>query len=704
MRWIIGVGVLALVLAVAAGCKQQIFLHECDYDHYRDLMPLSLETKPYSIMPTDVVVCPTPTTVDDPDRPARYISLAECLAIALERGNVGEGSPNTLLQRGAIQQNASDNIRVLAIQPAITAAGIDLSLSKFDTSWNTSVSWNNVDRPVGTPLDTFQTGASGLNAIAQSAANFTTGFAKPLPTGGVAGITFATDYEFTNLPARVNPAYRPALQFQFEQPLLQFFGTEINQLLSFHPGTQVLRRADFLPLLNNRLLNPTQEGILIQRVRFDQERAEFERQVNLLLLNVESAYWTLYGAYWTLFAQEQGLRFAYEAWKITYEQFKVGRKSETELAQARAQYELFRSQRLAALGTGGGGGGVQPLSVASQPGVLEAERQLRNVLNLPIEDGTRLVPVDAPTLAPYRPDWNTAVNQSLSLRPELIMAREELKIRQMNLIVQKNALLPDLRSFANYDINGIGTRLDGAGTNNAFRSLASNHFNNWEVGLAFQVPIGFRAAHAGVRRARLELAQSYALLKEQELRTERSLAVPYRLLFELHEQIGMQRSQREAVAQQLRGRFEEVRAGRGTLDILLESQRLWANALSTEYNFIIQYNIQLANFEFNKGTIRQHNNVEIGEGPLPGCAEIRAVEHERERTKALVLAERKNPVLYESSIPDDGHPDMPALPFGVAPALPSLTEQAPPVPPPPPPIPAAPERLKAPQPLDADKK
>ncbi|HXG12498.1 MAG TPA: TolC family protein [Gemmataceae bacterium] len=679
MRWITGVGALALALAMVAGCKQQCFIHECDYDHYRELMPAWLECQPASILPTEVAPSPPPATIFDPDRPPRYISLAECIAIALERGNTGENNPNSLLSLPALRfaggtVNGSDNIRVLALAPARAGAAIDLALSKFDAQWITSMVWNNVDRPVGTPLDTFQAGATGVGAIEQQEASLATGLVKPLPTGGLAGITFTTDYQLTNLPARVNPSYRPALQFALEQPLLQFFGTEINQLLPFHPG---LRN---LPLRFNQRLLTVEDGILVARLRFDQERAEFERRIQTMLLNVESAYWTLYGAYWTLFAQEQGLRFAYEAWKITYEQFKVGRKSETELAQARAQYELFRSQRLAALGTGGGGGGVQPLQVAQQPGVLEAERQLRNLLNLPIEDGTRLVPCDAPTLAPYRPDWHTALNQALALRPELIMARQELKTRQLNLILQRNFLLPDLRGFATYDINAIGNRLDGPMLDNAFRNLASNHFNNWQLGLSLEMPLGFRAAHTNVRRAKLELAQAYNSLKEQELRTERALAVPYRLLFELHEQIQMARSQREATAQQLRGRFEEVRAGRGTLDILLEAQRLWANALSTEFNFIVQYNIALANFEFSKGTILQHNNVYIAEGPLPHCAQVRAVEHERERTKALVLKERSNPVFFQPCCPectDCPVPILPQLPPDAAPSLPALMEKAP---------------------------
>ena len=40
-------------------------------------------------------------------------------------------------------------------------------------------------------------------------------------------------------------------------------------------------------------------------------------QVNVMLLNVETAYWNLYGSYWVLYAREQALRQAFEAWSGT---------------------------------------------------------------------------------------------------------------------------------------------------------------------------------------------------------------------------------------------------------------------------------------------------------------------------------------------------------------------------------------------------
>src|SRR5262249_50363056 len=161
------------------------------------------------------------------------------------------------------------------------------------------------------------------------AANFSTGIIKPLPSGGTAGITFSNAYQLTNLPSRINPSYQPALQFSFEQPLLQGFGVEINQLRPALPGS-ILNPGAFA-------LQTTPEGILGTRIRYDNSRIEFERLVHQMVVNVEVAYWNLYGSYWNLYAQEAALRQAYTAWRILRTRFEAGKANTAEVAQARGQ-------------------------------------------------------------------------------------------------------------------------------------------------------------------------------------------------------------------------------------------------------------------------------------------------------------------------------------------------------------------------------
>jgi outer membrane protein TolC len=665
MRWKTIVAGLALALASAVGCKQQCFLAECDYDHYvKDLtLPPNLPCDPsVSVIPSTSQIA-APATVTSPERTVRYMSLAEAIAMSLELGTPGSPqlngttNPNLLTFAGRAVFDSQPNIRALSLDPAAVAADIDASLSKFDARWISSMTWSVTDEPTGNNvLQSFQNGDH---------ATLTSSLLKPLPTGGVAGITFSTVYTNLTQPTAgiVNPSYRPNLQFQFEQPLLQGFGVEINQLRSVHPGSVLT------PFQTNPLAERASggvEGILITRIRFDQQRAEFEFFVNTMVVNVEVAYWNLYGSYWALYSREQALRQAFEAWKINRERFEAGRIAIQDVAQTRQQYELFRAQRLQALGT-----------------VIDNERNLRTLVGLPIEDGTRLVPVDTPTLAPYQPDWSTSINEALALRPELVIARQDVKFRQLDLRNVEDALKPDLRFTSTYNISSIGTHLDGgpSDVNNAFSNLAKDQFNDWSLGLRLDVPIGFRDAHAAIRTARLNLARSYITLKDQEAKTHQFLGQQYSNLIEFYELIRAQRAQREAAAVQLGARFKEFLAGRGTLDFLLEAQRVWADALRDEFNAIYQYNSAIATFEYAKGTLLQHDNVIIGEGALPHCAQERAVEHERERTKALVLFERAQPVNHCNFAGADGIvPGVPDISSASLPSVPSLLASQPAVP------------------------
>ena len=664
MRWKSAVVSLALAGTALTGCKQQIFMTECDLKCAGGALHAGLEGNPEaSILPaTDIGNMRAPATVNDPDRPIRYMTLAEAIAMAMEHGTIGSQNPSVDFGASILSDSlvtfsnrsvfGSDSIRAFALDPANTGADIDSSLAKFDTRWVSSLTYNNQDQPIGTALQNFQAGgnANSLRGIQSQQAALSTQLIKPLPSGGVAGITFRTDYEFSNLPARVNPSYRPTLQFQFEQPLLQGFGVEMNQLRSAHPGS----------VLTPFSTASRTEGILLTRIRFDQQRAEFERQVHFMLLNVEVAYWNLYGQYWNLYSRESALRQAYEAWKINSAKFQAGRVSIADLSQARGQYELFRGQRIQALDQ-----------------VLESERQLRGLLGLPIEDGQRVVPADTPNLAPYQPDWALSLQEALALRPELILAREDLKARQLDVRLAKDSLRPDLRFTATYDSNGIGTRLDGPKDDNALRNLSGNHFNNWTMGFRADIPLGWRDAYSSLHVSRLNLARSFVVLQDQEKKTAQYLAAQYRDLATNYAEIEAFRAQREAFAKQLQARFQELLAGRDTLDRLLEAQRFWADALSQEYQFIVRYNNALARFEFAKGTIMAHDNVVISEGQLPQCAQVRAVEHERERAKAIVLREREKPFTHPKWNTEKENIELPEPSSTSGTSLPSMMEKLP---------------------------
>lgn len=638
-RWIKGVLAGLLAVGPTGGCKHQLFMDPADYrDAVMSALPRDLEYRPHDpIIPGQVEKLGGVVTVNDLTRQHRPITLKECIAIALEQGNTGiQSATNPGLKVDALERQIgqsisnSDAVRVFALDPGLAASDLERSLSKFDTRWVSSMTWQKVDQPTAAQFLSFQN--------ARDVARLDSTLFKPLPTGGVAGITFSTDYSsFNQIPPNqrnsfVNPNYTPRLQFTFEQPLLRLFGVEVNQLSPQHPGSQLLN------------IQPTggqgTEGILISRIRLDQRRADFDVQVNFMLLNVETAYWNLYASYYNLYAQEEGLRQAFEGYRFNSTRFEVGTDPQQNEEQARAQFERFRRLVLQARGQ-----------------VLDAERNLRGLMGLRSDDGTSLIPIDEPAEAAFRPDFYEAANEAIANRPELLQAREALKANQLTLRLQRELRRPDLRFFSQYDVAGLGTRLDGRaviGPNtpggpttpgNALSSFIDNNFNSWTIGFRMDVPIGFRDANGLVRTAELNLARSFFHLRDAEMKALEYLVQQYRRVLQTHAEIAPARAERKALQVASGLIKEKIIIGSWTpqdYQQALNVQRDLATAIATEFQAIANYNSALAQFEFAKGTIQRYNNVSVGEGPLPPWAQKRAADHIKERTEAaLKLRERE---------------------------------------------------------------
>lgn len=639
-RWVwSGLTVLGGTLALvgASGCVQHHFQTEADYK-YSNKLALCGTTGTDCEDPADMRRSPELNdirTILSPEAKIRNVTLAECLAVALERGRTGEnyrvfGQGGLPLAAGPANGQAvfADAVRVFAYDPAIRAIDVEQSLAKFDPFFRTGMTWNKVDRPVGTALDSFQSAANQLSAIAQDTGSFQSSLLKPLSTGGLAGVSFNTDYEYSNLNARVNPAYRPVFSMSVEQPLLRGFGVGINELLDSHPGS----------VRTSVPVGGRVPGILLSRINSEQSKIEFERRVMNLCFAVEEAYWRLDEAFWIKYSREMALRQALESWNIANAKYKAGSATLLELKTVETQYRNFQNQYVQALG-----------------GILEAERRLRYIVGLPAEDGFRLIPVDTPTEAPFRPDYQAALNEAFAERPDLKQVRLELQRSHFEVIRAANNLLPDVRAFGNYDLQGLGNRLDGTGAvnnladSNAFVPLLGNHFQNWTVGVLATFQLGFRSEHSDVQRAKFNLMQRTLQMEEAEIRVSYELTQLFRQLVETHRSIEIIRGQREAAAEVVKLRYQAYKAGKETINFLLDAQRDLADALRQEHSAITNYNIALANFEAVKGSALSHNNVKIMDGPLPDCVETRASEHIRQRMGALILADSGSGPLFEKT-------------------------------------------------------
>ena len=600
---------------------------------------------------------PLPSSVKNVPQRLRYLSLAEAIALALENGHIGQASarnPGNIIDDLSVfsgEVGSTDSVRVLALQPAIAGASIDAALSRFDPHTFMNLTLRGTDEPSTDLSANFNNSFnSSLNSSVNGQdATLNFGIAKPLSSGGVFGVSWITNYALLgnssqDFSGTVNPYYLTRVQIGFEQPLLRDFGTRINQLSGGLPTSSLF------PGFGSRF-GPNQ-GILLARLRFDQQRAEFERRINHQLLNVETAYWNLYAAYVNLYATEQGLRMALEVWRVAKEQFPE-KIDEGDFAGTRAQLQAFRGTRTQAMGR-----------------VFDAERTLRLLMGLPSDDGERLAPIDTPHTEAYEPNWHESLHDALTRRPELVLARQELQRKQMQAELAVNKLLPDLRFAATHSTIGLGSRLDGSGPiaegidapANALKSLTSAQFNDWTLGLRFAMPLGFRAEHAIVRQARLEIAQAQGLIREQEMKSRSFLSRQYSRLHELLDVIATRREQRQALGEQLEVRFRKFGAGKLQVDFLQDSVRQWALALAAEHQTIAEYNAAIATFHFARGTLMQYDNVRMLEGNVPSLGVIPATEHERFRSEELGRHRSVKPDLGAFGMPKLGPNEVASVP------------------------------------------
>jgi outer membrane protein TolC len=649
--WLAGSLATIVALGLLSGC-QPVFMSEKVYQDAHSTgnqLPSRFEDDRPVTAPLSCQIA-APATVSLPKRRPRNITLQEVIAISLENGspsaNSPEGTFSTVLAgfqggNGSLN-NQTDRIRVLALNPAIYSAAIEGNLARFDAVWVSSMNWTTTDNL----LQGFAAFSNGQAAVMNSS------IVKAFADGSVANISFITNY--TNLnnltpgSGFLNPLYEPILSFGYEVPLWQNSGVEINQLLSrIAPITGgSLTSTSAATGYNNYqgqlgTLGPSFagagnfEGILISKLRFDQSRTEFERNVHYLVKNVEIAYWTLYNKYGQLYSFEENLRILQRGYQDSYNNFIVGRLDPYKFLQIKGQFEEFRGNRIQAMQE-----------------VLDAERNLRAIIYLPMEDGDRLIPITPPTLAELRPDWDQSLKEALNLRPELILARDNVRYHQYLLTIQKNNLKPDLRFIAKFEPNGTGTTLTGNGNFldstgtprpvNAFESLASLHYIDYTVGLFMNVPLGYRAEYAAIRAAKMQLAQSYYFLRDQEERATVALTEQYQEVNRWWKQLEANRAERLAYLESLKKYDQKVKGGKATYGDLefLTLQRSYSAALVKEYNSISEYNNSLARLEFTKGTTLRYSNIHISEGALPECAQVRATEFLKDRTRAISLIQR----------------------------------------------------------------
>lgn len=560
----------------------------------------------------DVVNAERPLSLDNPDpREEWQLTLDEVRQMALDNSKIlrqlqgvnfsaagVSGNPSLLLSYPSSALSVWDP----AIIESSPNGGVAAALSAFDAIWSSTVAWESNDLANNT--NSF---SSSIYATKNEAGTFQTSLSKVAATGGTfyAGTGFGYDWQ-NGSQRQWQGDWTSYVEGGFSQPLLRGAGVEYNRIAG--PGGTP----------------GNYNGVMIARIQTDIALADFEIGVRNFLKDLEETYWNLYYAYRNLNAAGVGLEAALQSWRTVKAQFDIGYAQGTaqNIAQAEQNYQRFHVSVLEA-----------------QSNLYKNERLLRYMIGLAPTDGRLIKPVDEPTIAKVKYNWDEVEAEALSRTPELRKQKWSVKKRELELVASRNFLLPTVDFEGKYRFHGMGKDLLDS-TNkksNAYGSLVHDGYQNWAMGLNMEVPIGFRREMAAVRNAELLLSRERALLQEQELELVHNLSDLYADLDRTYREI-------EAYLAVLRASRKEVRAvqasfdnGKTTLFEVLDAQQKLADAETSYYRMVIDYNLAIMKLNYRKGSLLEYNGVTLAEGPWPNKAYFDANTRARERDAARYL-------------------------------------------------------------------
>ncbi len=601
------------------------------------------------------------------DQPVVYwdMRLEEAIQTALANSKVMQELGGLILRSPESLKTIS-NPSIVDTDPRF---GVESALAEYDAQLSHTVTAQKNDRVYNNVF-----AGGGTNIFQQDLDVFRTQVSKRAMTGSEFTFRNNTTYDANNSPGNLfGSAWDVNYEAQIRQPLLQGAGVEFNRIAgpSRTPGVY--------------------NGVLVARANTDIALSDFEIGIRDLVSNVENAYWDVYLAYRDLDAKVRARDAALESWRSIQARYAAGRRGGEAEKEAEAREQYFRFQEDVQNAWSGRLVDGTQTNNGSSGGTLRgnglrvAERRLRLILNLPISDGRLIRTADEPRMAKLLFDWDQILPEALARRPELRKQKWLIKRRELELIASKNFLLPQLDIVGLYRWRGFGKDLLNATRqqdrfNNAYQNLTSGDFQEWELDAEFNMPIGFRKGHAGVRNAQLVLSRERGILQDQEEQVVHDLSDSVGDVQRAYEVAQTDYNRRVAAKQQVAAVQAAYEVDKAQLYSVLDAQRRLADADSRFFAALVEYALAVKNVHFEKGSLLDYNQVFLSEGPWPDKAARDAERFQRPMRHGLDLNYliTKPPLVSQGEVPQN--------------TLAPPPTQSPNIPPPPTP-PAQPEEL-----------
>ncbi|HZP47094.1 MAG TPA: TolC family protein [Vicinamibacterales bacterium] len=511
----------------------------------------------------------TPTTqspasaAPTPNRPTVSLTLDDAVKLALDR------NLDIAVQRlnPQIQDEAVARIRSV-YYPSVTS---QLGTQATTTPATTSLAGSG---QAGAPITTGLTTYNG-------------GIAQSVPWGGGSFNVALNNNKSTttSLNSLYNPTYNTNWSGVYTQPLLRNFG-----------------------------IDATRQSIQVTKLNRDISDVQLRATMTNTVSNVREAYWNYVYSVQAVAVAQQSVDLAEQLVKDNQTRVEVGTMAPIDVVTAQSQAAAARQNLVLAQGT-----------------MNTNELALKRLIVSGTEDtnwAAHLDPVDRPEFAAQPVDVEAAVRRALSERTDLLIANKVGQENTVTLKYLKDQLKPQADFVGTYglvgafgpqlilDPNTTGVNRPAIGSipggySDALSQLFNGKFPRWTAQINLSYPLGTSFQQASVARARIQLSQTQAQVKQIELQVATDVTNAAITVQSNAERVQAAQAARELAEQTMRAEQSKFEVGMSTNYNVILTQRDLATAQINELQAILNYRIALVELERLQQTTLQTANVTV---------------------------------------------------------------------------------------------
>ena len=457
-------------------------------------------------------------------------------------------------------------------------------LSTFDPIITSSYNWERTSVPVNNPFISGIGQNATVEAVTEYQEQTTFGVSQAFHTGTTINVTLSTTRGSSNIPDNFfNPVVQSTLTFQIQQQLLNGFG--------------------LLPNIRFILESKNSKKIA---------DSAFAQQVVTTVQQVEVDYWELVYARENVKVEESAVATSQKLYEDNKKQVEIGTLAPIEIIRAESQLATDRQNLIVA----------QTGRMQQQTVLLHAitkdpvSHGLLDIEVIPTDEVSKLPQIDTMPL-------DEALKIAWAKRPEVTQAELMLKNDGIEVKVTRNALLPTLSVFGEWQGTGLaGNEISTVtpplvvSTSGLWTSMSqafSTQFPTYAAGLNFTMALRNRSAQADSARAMLNERQDQT--KYQQLKN--SILVDVRnALISLQQgqaQVEAAGKARELAQETLDAEEKKYQLGASTTFQVIQDQRDLTAARGTEIR--AQANLQEARVAYDKalGRVLEVNHITVAD-------------------------------------------------------------------------------------------